>query len=87
MHFPTLSNYRNKYNPQFYVKKIKDLCLEFDERLQDFEMKYVYYIFFWPVSTAEIENGPEKFQMELLDFKQRVNLREKFNFTTLKDFL
>ena len=77
----------NIHNPQFVVKKIKNLYSKFDLRLQDFGKKNIYFqLFNSPFSITEIETVPEKFQMELSDLKESVHLREKFNFTPINEF-
>ncbi|KAL4136149.1 hypothetical protein QTP88_007713 [Uroleucon formosanum] len=85
MYFPVLAKYNPK-NSEKYASLILILINEFETRFQDFRKNSQLFAIFATPFSVNIPTVETKFQMECIELQSDIQLKEKFNQTSLLDF-
>jgi len=85
MYFPVLANYNPK-NSEKYASLILILINEFETRFQDFRKNSQLFAIFATPFSVDIPAVETKFQMECIELQSDIQLKEKFNMSSILDF-
>jgi len=85
MYFPVLAEYNPK-NSEKYASLILILINEFETRFQDFRKNSQLFAIFATPFSVDITAVETKFQMECIELQSDIQLKEKFNQSSLLDF-
>ena len=85
MYFPVLAKYNPK-NSEKYASLILILINEFETRFQDFRKNSQLFAIFATPFSVDIPAVETKFQMECIELQSDIQLKEKFNMSSILDF-